>query len=482
MTFRFTRFIIPAILAILTLTTFSLAQTFTKLADFDGTDGANSAAAMTQALDGNLYGTTNGGGINNGGVIFQFNPSGSPIATYNFCRVPSCPIGNFPMDALILGRGGALYGTGQGGGATGGGTVFRSINGHPQVIYSFCLQSGCPDGENIYAGLVEARDGNFYGGAYNGGAYGYGSIFRITASGQLTVLYSFCAQSGCPDGAAVPASLIQASNGYLYGVTAYGGPNDGGTIFRITPSGTLTTLYSFCAKTNCVDGQHPEAKLVQASNGILYGTTSQGGANSGGTVFQITPSGAFKKIYDFCSQGACTDGYAPFSDLIQATDGNLYGVTTLGGSNNNYGTIFQITTSGVLTTLHRFDNTDGASPNALVQFTDGNLYGTTAIGGLISTCKPNIGGCGTVYSLSMGLNPFVKLLWPWGKVGSSTVIYGTNLSGATRVTFNGLSAFFTVISPTEISATVPGGATTGTVHVTTNSGILNSNSMFRIVP
>jgi uncharacterized repeat protein (TIGR03803 family) len=206
-----------------------------------------------------------------------------------------------------------------------------------------------------------------------------------------------------------------------------------------------------------------------------------GGANERGIIYQITQSGTFKKIYDFCSQPSCADGSFPLPELIQATDGNLYGVTQSGGA-NNFGTIFQLTTSGVLTTLHSFDNADGAIPNALVQFTDGKLYGTTATGGLVSTCNPSVGGCGTIYSLDMGLSPFVKLLWPWGKAGSTATIYGTNLSGATKVTFNGTSAFFSVVSATEITATVPSGASTGTVQVTTPAATLNSNAPFHVVP
>jgi len=361
------------------------------------------------------------------------------------------------------------------------GTVFRTVNGHPHAIYSFCLASGCPDGSAPYTGLVQARDGNFYGGTVLGGAFNQGTIFRITASGALTVLHNFCAQSKCRDGAGVYGTLVQAANGYLYGLTARGGTSGDGTIFRISPSGSFKTLHSFCTQANCADGVSSGSPLLEASNGMLYGTAIQGGANHGGTIFQITPSGTFKKIYDFCSQANCADGSNPGAELIQATDGNLYGTTVSGGT-QYFGTIFQITPDGVLTTLHSFNNTDGNAPNALVQFTDGNFYGSTAFGGLVSTCDPSVPGCGAVYSLSMGLKPFVKLLWRWGKVGSSAVMYGTNLSGATKVTFNGVIASFIVVSSTEISATVPAGATTGKVQVTTPSATLNSNAAFNVIP
>ena len=153
------------------------------------------------------------------------------------------------------------------------------------------------DGAFILTGLVQATDGNLYGTAYEGGTNcapdGCGTIFKITPGGTLTTLHSFCAQSNCTDGEYPEAGLIQATNGNFYGTTYQGGANcapDGcGTIFKITPSGTLTTVYSFCSQSGCSDGYYPEAGLIQASNGDFYGTTTSGGAGGGGTVFKITP-------------------------------------------------------------------------------------------------------------------------------------------------------------------------------------------------
>src|ERR1039458_5491589 len=243
------------------------------------------------------------------------------------------------------------------------------------------------------------------------GTPGNGTVFKITPSGTLTTLYSFCSQSRCPDGGGPWAGLIQATNGHLYGTTLGGGANDEGTVFRITPSGTLTTLYSFCSQTNCKDGVNPYAGLVQATNGDFYGTTSGAGTHCYGPAFKITPGGALTTLHRFCSQSACPDGAEPDAVLVQAANGDLYGTTVVGGANLR-GTIFKITPRGTLTTLYSFCSqtncTDGAIPDAgLVQDTNGDFYGTTFNGGANNS--------GTVFRLSVGLGPFVKPRPPYGK-------------------------------------------------------------------
>jgi len=269
------------------------------------------------------------------------------------------------------------------------------------------------------------------------------------------------------------AGLVQAADGNLYGTTFYGGAYGIGTVFKITPGGTLTTLHSF----DGTDGGNPEAGLVQASNGNLYGTTFYGGDY--GTVFEITPGGALTTLHSFA--GYPTEGSNPGAALVQATDGNLYGTTMDGGANNSCnvdgvvgcGTIFEITPEGTLITLHNLDGTDGEFPQGgLVQHTNGTLYGTTNQGGA--------NGDGTVFSLSIGLGPFVETAPTSGPVGTSVIILGTNLTGATSADFNGTAAPFTVVSSTEITTTVPAGATTGMVQVTTPSGTLYSNLAFQV--
>src|SRR5208282_398944 len=205
-------------------------------------------------------------------------------------------------------------------------------------LYSFCSQPSCTDGNTPRGGLIQATDGNLYGTTNDGGSNGFGTVFKITPSGTLTTLYNFCSEPDCPDGTYPETGVIQATDGNFYGTT-------GSTVFKITPSGTL--IFDVA-----VDGV-PNG-LIQASDGNFYGTTYGGGANSDGTVFKITPSGTLTTLYSFCSKANCTDGANPQAGLIQATDGNFYGTTTFGGANSD-GTVFKITPSGgTLTTLYSF--------------------------------------------------------------------------------------------------------------------------------
>jgi len=455
------------------------AQTFTTLHSFDRTHGASPVAGLVQASDGNLYGTTQYGGANRSGTVFKITPSGTLTMLYSFCAKSNCTDGSSPQAGLLQATDGYLYGTTGEGGASDGGAIFKiTPNGTLTTLYSFCSQSECTDGTFPDAAVVQATDGNFYGTTYFGGANDDGTVYKITPSGTLTALYSFCSQSGCADGEKPFAALVQATDGNFYGTTYFGGANgDYGTVFKITPSGTLTTLYNFCSQGGCADGENPFGALVQATDGNFYGTTYDGGANNGGTIFKITPSGTLTTLYSFCSQSGCADGECPTAGLIQAADGNSYGTTNRGGANAG-GTVFKITQSGALTTLYSFCSqsgcTDGFIPAALVQDTNGNLYGTTEDGGA--------NGYGTVFSVSLGLRPFVETQPTFGKVGKSVKILGSNLTGATSVTFNGTPAVFTVLSGSLMITTVPAGATTGTVRVTIPSGTLTSNLPFRVTP
>ncbi|HEV2176786.1 MAG TPA: choice-of-anchor tandem repeat GloVer-containing protein [Terriglobia bacterium] len=467
------------------------AQTFTTLHTFDKTDGSEPFGGLIQAPDGALYGTTFRGGANlvyGAGTAFKITSNGTLTTLYSFCSQSGCTDGNGPQAALVQTTSRAFYGTTFEGGANGVGTVFKiTPGGTLTALYSFCSQSGCPDGSGPVGTLVQAVNGNLYGTTSGGGdescnpPSGCGTVFKITPAGTLTTLHCF----DMTDGSQPVGELIQAADGNLYGTTLVGGANgQGGTVFKITPSGTLMTLYSFCSQSLCADGLGPEAGLIQATDGNFYGTTQQGGANncSGvtgcGTVFKITPSGTLTTLYSFCSQSGCTDGQAPAAALAQATDGNLYG-TTNGGGTNAHGTIFEITPSGTLTTLYSFCSlsgcTDGEEPNApLVEDTNGNFYGTTLFGGA--------NNLGTVFSLSVGLGPFVETQPTSGKVGRTVKILGTNLTGATSVSFNGTAATFTVVTRSLITTAVPAGATIGKVQVVTPSGTLSSNVPFRVLP
>ena len=252
----------------------------------------------------------------------------------------------------------------------------------------------------------------------------------------------------------------------------------------INASGSARLLYKFCSQSNCSDGATPSGGLIQASDGNFYGVTLYGGVGNSGTVFKITPAGALTTLYSFCSEQNCADGQYPVGQLLQATDRNFYGSTGFGGDPtcnpqppSGCGTIFQITPSGVVTTPYSFD-TRVVNSSALFQATSGVLYGTTVNGG-----NPFCGfGCGTVYSLDMGLGPFVAFVHNSAKAGQKFGILGQGFTGTSNVSFNGISAHFTVVSDTIITATVPAGATTGYVTVTTPSGTQTSNVPFQVIP
>jgi uncharacterized repeat protein (TIGR03803 family) len=453
----------------------SPAQTFTTLASFDKADGAQPAfASLAQGLDGSLYGTTRFGSNNTSyrskgyGTFFRVTPGGTLTTLYKFCARANCPDGETPQGGVVLGTDGNFYGTTELGGVLNfegfSSSVFKVSAGG--VLTTYPLES-----EEPFSAPVQATNGSFYGTTAAGGE-GAGTVFAMTPQGTVTTLYKFCSTDSCRDGSHPIAGLTQGTDENFYGTTSSGGAANAGTVFAVTTGGRLNRLHSF----NTTDGADPHAELIQASDGNFYGTTELGGANGGGTVFQITPEGTLTTLHNFCTLANCADGETPVAGLVQATDGNLYGTTELGGANGS-GTIFQITTGGTLATLYSFCAqamcADGEKPEAgLVQGTDGSFYGAASVGGT--------GNVGTVFSLSMGLGPFVKTLPTFGNVGGSTDILGTNLTGATAVSFNGTPAAFTVVSATEITTTVPTGATTGFVIVTTPSGTLTSDVAFQV--
>ncbi len=370
---------------------------------------------------------------------------------------------------MVQAANGDFYGVTLTGGTANEGTVFKiTLSGTLTTLFNF----NGTNGDGPTGTLIRATDGNFYGTTQSGGSLGQGTVFRITPSGTLTTLHSF---NGGSDGVAPVAGLIQATDGNLYGTTwgdAYQNLNVG-TVFKITLGGTLTTLHSF----QTTDGANPQGGLVQGSDGNLYGATEEGGTYNYGTVFKMTLAGALTTLHSF-SGGA--DGDTPVCTLIQATDGNFYGTAAYDGLYPNFGTVFAITPSGTLTTLHNFDSTDGSYPYAgLLQATSGGFYGATFAGGSSGACPF---GCGTVFTLDMGLGPFVAFVGAAGKIGQTGGILGQGFTGTTSVTLNGIAVDFTVVSDTFIRATVPPGATTGYVTVNTPNAVLKSNVPFRVIP
>jgi uncharacterized repeat protein (TIGR03803 family) len=246
-----------------------------------------------------------------------------------------------------------------------------------------------------------------------------------------------------------------------------GGASGCGTIFKATTAGLLRSFYSFKCGGG---GASPVAPLLQATDGNFYGTTNGGGSAGGlGTVFKFTPTGKISRLYTFNN---LQDGGFP-SGLSEGTDGNLYGTGGTGGAHDR-GVLFQITKSGKYTVLFSFESKSGESPAASpVQHTNGLFYGTTNQGGQLSL--------GTVYSLDMGLGPFITFVQATGKVGRAAQILGQGLTGTSSVPFNGIPATsFKVQSDTYMVAVVPPGATTGPVVVTAPSGTLTSNKNFQV--
>jgi len=429
------------------------AQTYTALANFDGVNGTRPLASLVQGLDGKFYGTTFQGGPNNWGTVFKISSAGELTTLYNFCEKTNCHDGDNPAAPLVLATDGNFYGTTDGGGGPNHGVIFKiTPAGKKTTLYSFCAHARgrCGYGPGP-SPLIQGTDGNFYGTSPSGASGGF--IYKVTPQGSFTVLYIFTHFEG-PDGA-----LVQALDGNFYGTTYQGGTHGGGTVFKITPGGQLTTLYNFCSLTNCADGANPEGALVQAANGIFYGTAGEGGATNSGTVFKMTPEGQLTTIHSFCTQTGCPDGGNPVN-LLQGPGGNFYGIATV--------VAFKITPMGKLTPLYTFDT----DPNEITLGTDGKFYGNSEYGG---TNKD-----GVVFSLAVGLGPFVETVPTSGNVGTIVNILGTKLTNATSVSFNGTPATFTVASGSEITATVPTGATTGKVVVTTPEHKLSTNVVFRI--
>lgn len=390
-----------------------------------GADGRTPAADLT-LVNGILYGTTGGGGgmarcfYSGCGTVFSLDPkTDAERVLYRFCSQPNCADGANPAGDVIhadgVTAGGTLYGTaafgGTGAGGLGGGTLFAldPTTGKEKVLYTFCSLTDCADGDDPWSGVIDVR-GLLYGVAGGGGVgEGGGTVFAWDPdTGAETLLYSFCSQENCTDGAG-PTALID-TNGTLYGATIAGGSFDCqdsgqgcGTVFSLDPNtGMETVLHSF---GNGADGANPFAGVIDVNNSI-YGTTHAGGivgcyAKLGcGTVFSLDLSTDTETVlYSFCSQENCTDGANPYSGLIDV-DGVLYGTTGTGGvagcGGYGCGTVFSLDPgTGTETVLYAFCSrtncTDGAEPLAGLIAVDGKLYGTTAGGGTY--------GYGTVFVL-----------------------------------------------------------------------------------
>jgi uncharacterized repeat protein (TIGR03803 family) len=479
-------------------------------------DGAIPMAELIKGADGNYYTTANIGGagtcpgevedqIPGCGAVVKITPAGVLSVLYSFpydTSTSTAPDGWFPQAGLVQGKDGNFYGVasegGTGGlscadttGLSGCGTVFKlTKTGTLTVLHSFCGGNGCgslaTDGAQPTGRLIFGANGDLYGTTQTGGLfngfYNQGTIFRVTTSGVYTVLHVFSGNFGSePDGANPAAGLIQASNGVFYGTTTAGGASKEGTVFKMTAAGAVTLLHSF---TGSSDGSMPIGAL--ASDGNLYGTCYSGGANGTGTVFRITTKGVFTKIYDFAAEVAPGNiGNFPKAGLIQASDGNLYGTAWDGGASND-GTIYQLTLGGVGTLEASFDASTGFSPlGALLQGSDGRLYVTLQNNG--GENSDNAQDQGAISVLNLALDPPAPGPFEFspakGLVGAKITLRGSAFAGTTAVTFfNGMSAVSVVDASGYITATVPPGAASGPITVTNAGGTTTSKSSFTVLP
>jgi len=435
-------------------------QTYTDIHDFNTTTLTSPVypGLLAQGRDGNLYGTASSGGTLGFGGVFRITPAGIYTVIYNFGGAVH---GKVPRGGLTLGTDGNFYGTTNQGGTSNYGTLFKITSaGVLTKLHDFAYT----DGTNPDAPPIQGTDGNWYGTTSVGGT-GAGTVYKMTPAGVLTPIHIMAFATG----SLAQAPLLQGTDGSFYGTTQSGGQGDG-EIFKITAAGVFTVLYSF----DFTHGSGPTSGLVQGNDGSFYGTTQGGGTLDGGVVFKITPAKVLTVLYNFNAKPASVDGKYPDAGLTLATDGFFYGVTS-GGGTNGFGTIYKITPAGTYSTLYNFVQASGSTPQTtLRQHTSGKFYGLANAGGANSL--------GTIFSFDVGLKPFIATLPTSGKVAKAVEILGGGLTGTTNVNFNGTNATFTATSNTYITTSVPNGATTGFVNVTTPGGALKSIQKFRVTP
>lgn len=452
-------------LAFICFGTLATAQTVSTVYNFADNLGSGATpwyVTLVQGTNGNLYGTTYNGGANSFGTVFTLTTSGSEKIIHSFANGSSD--GAYPTGGLTLASDGNFYGTTQQGGTNSQGVVFKlTQTGTITILHNF---NSFLDGAFPWGPPILASDGNLYGTTSGGGKSGNGILYQITPSGTFTTISNFDVLHGF----APLASPTQGTDGYLYIPVSEGGSYYCGTVVKMTTAGAMSGSYSFPCGAG---GAFPIGPLVQASDGNFYSTTQDGGTNGEGTIYQITPSLVATVLHSF---GAIFgDGTYPGAGLLLATDGNYYGSASDGGAYGD-GILFNTTTSGTYTDLYSFNNTANLMPVSPlappVQYTDGLLYGVTEFGGTSNY--------GTVYSLNMGLAPFVNSPIFSGKIGQSVLLLGNHLKGVTSVTFNGVPASFKILSDTHMSAVVPAGATSGKIQVATQHGILPGRKIFYI--
>jgi len=467
------------------------AGNVTVIYDCDETHGYDLSSGLTLGTDGNFYGAAFLGGTAGFGTIFKITPTGTLTALYNFTGGKD---GLYPSAPPIQGTDGNWYGTTQGDFSSYGTLYKLTPSGKLTVLYTFV---GTQGSDQPRTPLVQGTDGNFYGTTALGGKNNQGMIFKITPSGKLTVLYNFDSTHGTTSF----SPLIQGGDGDFYGTTISGGSAGAGIAFKITSSGKLTVLHNFSFSSGPAV---PYAGLLGATNGLFYGTTYQGGTMGDGTLFSMSAKGKVSDLHDF----DITTGLHPEANLLQHTNGILYGDTYEGGTsvpacgNSGCGVFYSFSAGmgpfvSLVTTSGKVGNTieilgQGFKGTTAVSFNGTAAKFTVVSDTYMTAVVPPGATTGAVTVKTPGgtltsnklfrVTPVILSFSPTsGKVGTSVTIKGNSLTQTKAVTFGGVKATtFTVNSDTEVVATVPAGAKTGKIGITTAGGTANSSGIFTV--
>jgi uncharacterized repeat protein (TIGR03803 family) len=463
------------------------------------TDGFEPMAGLTEDASGNFYGTASYGGSypatcpspSGCGLVFKLDKAGNYSVLYNFCSHANCTDGETPQAGLTIDASGNLYGTTLYGGAhhtdpnnNGGGVVFRLSNtGNYTVLYSFCSQANCADGYLPYTGVITDPSGNLYGTTTGGGTYGGGTVFKLDSGGNYSVLHSFCSQANCADGWVPEAGLTLDISGNLYGTTNIGGAANAGTVYKLDSAGNFTVLYTFCSAMNCVDGANPLTSLIRDASGNFYGTTSSGGSGYGdGTVFKLDSGGKYSVLHSFCTQGNCKDGGSPRS-LIEDAAGNFYGTTSGGGIYPGAGTVFWLDSVGDYSNVYYFCSqggyqcTDGYIPIISPPIPAGNLIEDSS--GNLYGMTSSGGLSGSVLGVIFELSPPILSTPNFTVTASATTvgISSPGQQGTTTITITPAGGFDQTITFSSASCSgLPTGAscTFSPSSVTPNGGAVST--------
>ncbi|HKF02451.1 MAG TPA: choice-of-anchor tandem repeat GloVer-containing protein [Candidatus Sulfotelmatobacter sp.] len=473
---------------------FSRIYSFCSLAKC--ADGSQPWGGLSLGKDGNFYGTTMWGGSLSSGTVFKLTPAGALTTVWNFDNGPDGAAPWYPpLQSLIDGDFYGVSSTQYGGDY---GAFYKLVpTATPPYKESVPINFNYTNGNDPNL-PTQGTDGNYYGSTLSGGTKGLGLVYRTTAAGVETIFHNFTGYAGNQDGANPIGAMVEGNDGAYYGVTWLGGSSNLGTIFKVTSNGTYTLLHSFTGRP---DGAYPRSGLILGSDGSLYGTTLNGGTANDGTIYKVALSGQVTVLYNFCSQTGCADGFSPVIPLLQHTNGKFYGSTS---GNSLGGSYFYSLDTGLapfvkmVNWLGKVGNTvellgQGFTGTTAVSFngvpatfnnsSDTYMTATVPAGALTGTLTVTTFTGSMVSNRAFLVLPGISSFTPSGTVGSKVTITGMSLTQTTRVTIGGKPASFTVISDTQLTATVPVNALTGKkITVTTAGGSTSSAGTFAVVP